>query len=58
MPPTYYMNVHPFLLIGVYLKRIFSLTSEYWTHIFSFEYKSTIIFVNMTKYNRKSKYNK
>jgi len=29
---TEHMNVHPFLLVGVYLERIFVLASEYWAH--------------------------
>ena len=26
------VDVHPLLLVGVYLERIFALASEYWTH--------------------------
>ena len=26
------VDVHPLLLVGVYLERVFALASEYWTH--------------------------
>jgi hypothetical protein len=27
------MDVHPFLLIGVYLERVFAFAPKYWTHL-------------------------
>jgi len=49
-----HMNVHPLLLVGVYLERIFAFASKYWTHnLVAFGCKYTKSFINNGHFKRK-----